>query len=57
MVFETPDGDEAMVLISIVSPEFLGKTRADGSMIQGELDAINDLEGAGVLMRFTPYDR
>lgn len=34
----------------------IGKFRANGTMIQREVDAISDLEGAGVPMHFVPYN-
>jgi hypothetical protein len=49
ILYKTPNG--------AVKGLNVGKTRADGSMIGREQDAINDLNGAGVEMHFTPYDR
>lgn len=34
----------------------VGRTRSDGSPVQREVEAIEDLEAAGVPTEFVPYD-
>ncbi|HEX5745450.1 MAG TPA: SpvB/TcaC N-terminal domain-containing protein [Archangium sp.] len=50
ILYETPDGK--------IQGRNIGKTKADGSPVPREVDALNDLNGpGGVPTDFVPYDR
>jgi RHS repeat-associated protein len=49
IVYQTPDGEVRAVNV--------GRTRSDGSPVQREVEAIEDLEAAGVPTEFVPYDK
>lgn len=49
MLVERPDGSKRGTNV--------GKTKADGTPIKREQEALDDLRGAGIDMDFVPYDR